>query len=203
MKSVRQIAEEIIDREGGYVNDPSDPGGPTKYGVTLGTLRHLGMDLDGDGRVTSEDVRRLSRDQARDIFVRDYYEAPHLARLPKQLQPSVFDMYVNSGLQAVRILQWLLCQMGHIVEVDGIIGPKTIGASFSAFDDAPDHIVDAYGIARRNYYYRLADNRPTLRKFATTKAGSKGGWILRAEAFISDEYHLSEAEHRARVASWQ
>ncbi|MEJ2021660.1 MAG: holin-associated N-acetylmuramidase [Maritimibacter sp.] len=203
MKSVQQIADEIIDREGGYVFDPDDPGGPTKYGVTLGTMQHLGLDLDGDGAVTAEDVRQLSRDQAREIFVRDYYDMPKIGRLPKPLQPSVFDMYVNAGPQAVRILQWLLCQMHHGVTVDGIIGPKTIGASFSAYDDAPDHIVDAYGIARRNYYYRLAANRPKLRKFATTHDNSKGGWIKRAEEFISPKYHLSEAEHRERVASWR
>lgn len=203
MKSVQQIADEIIDREGGFVFDPDDPGGATKYGVTLSTMKHLGMDLDGDGLVTVADVHQLSRNQAREIFVRDYYDKPQIGRLPKPLQPSVFDMYVNSGAQAVRILQWLLCQMHHGVAVDGIIGPKTIGASFSAFDDAPGHIVDAYGIARRNYYYRLAANRPKLRKFANTHDNSKGGWIKRAEEFISEQYHLSESEHRERVTSWR
>lgn len=39
---VRRIAEEIVAREGGYVNDPDDPGGATKYGVTLHTMRRLG-----------------------------------------------------------------------------------------------------------------------------------------------------------------
>jgi len=51
MQTVRQIAEEIVAREGGYVNDPDDPGGATKYGVTIGTMRRLGLDLTGDGRV--------------------------------------------------------------------------------------------------------------------------------------------------------
>jgi lysozyme family protein len=39
MLSVRSIAEEIVAREGGYVNDPDDPGGPTKFGVTIHTMR--------------------------------------------------------------------------------------------------------------------------------------------------------------------
>ena len=43
MPNVRQIAQDIVAREGGYVNDPADPGGPTKYGVTLGTLRALAV----------------------------------------------------------------------------------------------------------------------------------------------------------------
>ena len=67
--SVRQMAEEIVAREGGYVNDPDDPGGATKYGVTIHTMRRLGLDLDGDGAVNAEDVRRLSRAQAVEIFL--------------------------------------------------------------------------------------------------------------------------------------
>ena len=45
MKTVRELAEEIVAREGGYVNDPDDPGGATKYGVTIDTMRRLGVDL--------------------------------------------------------------------------------------------------------------------------------------------------------------
>ena len=51
MKSVDEIATEIVAREGGYVNDPDDPGGATKYGVTIGTMKRLGLDLNRDGRV--------------------------------------------------------------------------------------------------------------------------------------------------------
>jgi lysozyme family protein len=202
MRSIRQIADEILDREGGYVNDPADPGGATNHGVTLQTMRRLGLDLTGDGEVTAEDVRRLSRDQAREIFLRHYFEAPRIGLLPEPLQPSVFDMYVNAGANAVRLLQRLLGRMGHPGAVDGVIGPETAGAARAAADEAPDHIADAYGIERRNYYYRLADLRPASRKYATTRSGKKGGWILRAEAFISPKYHLTEAEHRARVAAW-
>ena len=49
MQSVEQIAEGIIRREGGYVNDPDDPGGATNFGVTVHTMRRLGLDLDADG----------------------------------------------------------------------------------------------------------------------------------------------------------
>jgi lysozyme family protein len=202
MLSVRDIADEILDREGGYVNDPDDPGGATNHGVTIHTMRRLGLDLDGDGAVTAEDVRRLSRDQAREIFIRHYFEAPGIARLPEVLQPSVFDMYVNAGASAVRILQRLLAQMGQPVTVDGAIGPQTVAAAQAAAQKAPAHIADAYGIERRNFYYRLADDRPASRKYATRRDGGKGGWILRAEAFIAPRFHLTEAEHRARVAAW-
>ncbi len=202
MLSVEQIADQIVAREGGYVNDPDDPGGPTNHGVTLRTMRALGLDLDGDGRVSAADVKRLSREQARAIFVAHYFERPGIGLLPEVLQASVFDMYVNAGAHAVRLLQRLLNRMGARLAVDGVIGPKTAAAAEAAACAAPGHIADAYGIERRNYYYRIGDRRPASRKYACRRDGGKGGWIRRAEEFISPKYHLTEAEHRARVASW-
>ncbi|PTQ74489.1 holin-associated N-acetylmuramidase [Celeribacter persicus] len=202
MKTVQQIAMEIVAREGGYVNDPDDPGGATKYGVTLATMQRLGLDLDGNGRINETDVKRLTRDKARDIFVEHYFHAPRLDELPPVLQASVFDMYVNAGANAVRILQRLLNDMGQRIAIDGAVGPQTIEAAFIAQSLAPAYLADAYGIARRNYYYALADRRPGSRKYAKKRDGGKGGWITRAEDFISPRYHLTEAEHAARVVAW-
>ncbi len=202
MPTVRQIASEIVTREGGFVNDPNDPGGATNFGVTIHTMRRLGLDLDMDGDVDVADVRLMTRDRATEIFIEHYYHRPQISDLPVALQPSVFDMQVNAGSAAVRILQRLLRDMGLEIAVDGGIGPQTIAVAEAAFAQAPDHLVDAYGIARRNFYYSLADRRPASRRYATRRDGSKGGWILRAEEFISPRYHLSDAEHRERVASW-
>jgi len=199
---VRDIAEEIVAREGGYVNDPDDPGGATNHGVTIHTMRRLGLDLDGDGQVTAADVRRLSRARAVEIFLEHYFRRPRIGELPEPLHATVFDMQVNAGSNAVRILQRLFGQMRFQCAVDGVIGPQTIRVAHEAMAAAPDHLVDAYGIARRNYYYDLADRRPASRKFARRRDGGKGGWIRRAETFIAPRYHLTEAEHRARVAAW-
>ena len=202
MPDVRKIATDIVVREGGYVNDPDDPGGATKYGVTIGTMRRLGLDLDGDGRVTSADVRLLTTAQATDIFIKHYFEDPGIARLPTMLHASVFDMYVNAGGNAVKILQRLLGEFGRRVAADGVIGPKTVTATLSVAKIAPDHLADAYGIARRNYYYELADQRPASRKYARRRDGGKGGWITRAEKFLAARYHFSADDHRKRIASW-
>jgi len=202
MKTVTEIAREIVAREGGFVNDPDDPGGATNFGVTIHTMRRLGLDLNRDGAVDVADVRALSRDQATQIFLDHYFKGPGVDGLPEVLQASVFDMYVNAGANAVKILQRLLGEMGFPSDVDGVLGPKTLAAADAAFAAAPKHIADAYGIARRNYYYRLADGRPASRKYARRRDGGKGGWIKRAEEFISPGFRLTRAQHDKRVASW-
>ncbi|MCP5076037.1 MAG: peptidoglycan-binding protein [Rhodobacteraceae bacterium] len=202
MARVDEIARDIVRREGGYVNDPDDPGGATNFGVTVHTIRRLGLDLTGDGQVDAQDVRRLNEAQAVQIFKDHYYHRPKISKLPGKLQASVFDMYVNAGGNAVKILQRMLALFGEVVSVDGALGPQTITAVKRVAASAPDHIVDAYGIERRNYYYRLADRRAASRKYARRRDGGKGGWIVRAEEFIAAKYHLSVRDHKERCAKW-
>lgn len=202
MQTVRQIATDIVAREGGYVSDPDDPGGATNFGVTIHTMRRLGMDLDRDGDVDVRDVRALTREQAVQIFIRHYFEKPRIDLLPEPLQASVFDMYVNAGSNAVKILQRLLTEFREPVTVDGALGPVTASATGRAYEKAGHYLVDAYGIARRNYYFGLADRRAASRKYARTRAGGKGGWIKRAEEFISPRFHMSAAEFQQRVSAW-
>ena len=187
MKSVDEIAAEIVAREGGYVNDPDDPGGATKYGVTIGTMQRLGLDLNRDGKVDVSDVKALTRAQAAGVFKEHYFRRPGIERLPAALHASVFDMYVNAGANAVKILQRLVTRMGFAAADDGVIGPRTIAAVTAAAQAAPRHIADA---------------RPASRKYAATRAGGKGGWITRAEAFIAPKYHLTASQHRERTAKW-
>lgn len=202
MRTVEEIAAEIALREGGYVNDPDDPGGATNHGVTIGTLKQLKMDVNRDGRVDTSDVRALTRAQATQIYVDHYFKRPRLAELPVSIQASVFDMYVNAGANAIKILQRMVTRMGFHADDDGQIGPQTVAACHAAAQAAPEHLADAYGIARRNYYYSLADKRVASRKYACSKSGAKGGWITRAEEFISSKYHLSAAQHGERTARW-
>jgi len=206
MQSPHTIAAAIVRREGGFVNDKDDPGGATNFGVTIHTMRRLGQDLDGDGDVDVADVKDLTVDQAVEIFLRHYFHGPKIPRLPAPLHATVFDMYVNAGSNAVKILQRLINSAGiegAALTADGAIGPLTAAAAHRAHDEMGDFLADAYGIARRDFYYRLADRRPASRKYARRRDGGKGGWITRAEEFISPRYHLTDAEHRARVAGWR
>ncbi|TCP43924.1 holin-associated N-acetylmuramidase [Rhodovulum marinum] len=203
MQTVREITAEIVAREGGFVNDPDDPGGATKFGVTIGTMRRLGLDLDRDGDIDVADVKLLSAEKAAEIFERHYFQGAGIDLLPAALQPTVYDMNVNAGGNAAKLLQRLLVELGERVAIDGAIGPNTAAAAARAVRQVGAALLaDAYGIARRNYYYRLADLRASSRKYARRRDGGKGGWIVRAEEFISPRFHLTAAEHKARCAKW-
>ena len=202
MQNIKNMAKAIVQREGGYVFHPNDPGGATKYGVTLATVRQLGLDVNGDQIIDEQDVKDLSSEKAIDIYVEHYFNKPNISLLPDIVHENVFDMYVNSGRHAVRLFQQLLCDMGTLISVDGKIGPQTQKAGERLAQAAPDHLNDAYAIVRRNYYLSLGDERPSLRKFARTNGGEKGGWVIRAESFMSPKYHLSSLEFQMRVSKW-
>lgn len=205
MKTVKELALEIVQREGGFVDDPDDPGGPTNWGVTLRTMQEAREDVTGDGVVDVEDVRALTPERAAAIFIARYFNAPRLGLLPEALQPPVFDMQVNAGRTAVGLLQaWLNGEgFGPLVE-DGRVGPRTAGAARQAVDSLGERdAVDGYGAERREWYYRLADRRPSSRKYAMRRDGGKGGWIVRAEEFMSEDARLTDEEHRARTALWR
>lgn len=194
---LKELLEELLRREGGFVNDPDDPGGATNFGITIGTLS-----MYRGKKVSVSDVRNLTIGEAKEIYYQRYLVKPKIDQLPIVLMPSVFDMYVNAGSNAIKILQETLNGFGAKLDVDGGNGPITIAASHQVFGFAGQYLVDAYGIERRDYYYALADRRPASRKYARTRAGGKGGWIKRAEEFLSARFRFTEQEHKQRVSAW-
>jgi lysozyme family protein len=123
MKDVGQLIEDILRREGGFVDHPADRGGPTKYGITHKTLsQYVGH------AVLRKDVENLKEDLAREIYERNYYFAPRIDRLPEAIQPFVFDSAVNHGpRRAIIFVQSVCNQAGyqpHLFE-DGAMGPNT------------------------------------------------------------------------------
>lgn len=118
----------ILKHEGGFVNDPRDAGGATNRGVTIGTLRSLGMDIDGDGDIDVADIKALNEAQAVTIYKRFYWDAVQADLLPVGLDYAVADFAVNSG--ARRAAEHLQRALG--VSVDGAIGPQTLACARQA-----------------------------------------------------------------------
>ena len=101
----------ILSHEGGYVNDPRDPGGETQWGISKRTYPTV-------------NIKTLTRDQAISLYKRDFWDASKAASLPPSVGFQLLDAAVNSGIgQATR---WL--QRAARVADDGRIGPATLAA---------------------------------------------------------------------------
>ena len=106
--------------EGGYVNDPSDPGGATNMGVTLATYRQWS----DDPNLGDVQVKDMTLKTARAIYRSLYWNPLRADALPPGVDLSVFDMGVDTGIWcSAKLLQQALGFTGD--EVDGSIGPDT------------------------------------------------------------------------------
>jgi lysozyme family protein len=101
----------LLEFEGGYVNDPRDPGGETKYGISKRAY-------------PKEDIKDMTLERAYEIYRRDYWEPILADQLPPRLRFPLFDTAVNCGVkQAVKLLQKTVG-----TTQDGVLGPKTLQA---------------------------------------------------------------------------
>lgn len=124
--------EQVIQNEGGYINHKADPGGATKYGVSLRFMKSLGLygDFNGDGKVNGEDVKIMSLRDAKEIYRRMWWDKHCYGDIKNlEIATKVLDMAVNIGsFNAHKILQQSLVDSGSDIKVDGLIGPRTIYA---------------------------------------------------------------------------
>ena len=113
-----------LGHEGGWSDHPKDPGGATNMGVTIGTLKRLGIDVDGDGDSDLADLRKLRREDVAKVYRAFYWDAVRADLLPAGVDLAVFDFAVNSGpAQAAKMLQRAVG-----AKPDGDIGPQTLAA---------------------------------------------------------------------------
>ncbi len=127
-----QAFEIVVGHEGGYVNDPQDPGGETKFGISKASYPNL-------------DIAALTIEQATEIYRKDYWQAARCDDFPELLRLPLFDSTVNQGLRgAITLLQEILR-----VDVDGIIGPKTLNAALKA--DARELVLDFFSYRALKY----------------------------------------------------
>ena len=152
----------VLKWEGGYTNDPDDPGGETKYGITKRDYPHL-------------DIKKLTIEQAKQIYWKDYWLKGKCDKI-EQFSPRLafihFNYCVNTGVrQAGRLLQRAIRRNGFNIKVDGIIGERTLDA-LEACD--MDLTYDAYSNYGFIFYITLVERRRRLKKFLF-------GWLRRSK----------------------
>ena len=136
----------VIKIEGGYVNDPDDAGGETKYGISKRSYPDV-------------DIRGLTKTAAAAIYLDDYWYPLRCENVPGVLALPLLDSGVNQGRRtAVRLLQGVLG-----VKVDGLIGPKTL----AAVNEYPSiSLLSAeFTLARLDRYVNKSIGRKSQRKY--------------------------------------
>jgi lysozyme family protein len=165
----------LLAHEGGFVNHPADPGGPTNKGITLATFTHCARELLGV-TPTMEALRKLTDAQAAIIYKTLYWDVIRGDEIASQgLANIVCDFQVNAGSRAAQLLQSVLNDMGARprLTVDGLIGRRTI-AAIALVDVTRLHAL--YKERRIAYYRELARRRPSLARFLR-------GWLARTHSF--------------------
>lgn len=111
-----QAFDRLLGHEGGYSNNPADPGGETNWGITVAVAREEGY----KGR-----MRDLPRDTAKAIYRAKYWAAVRADELPDSVRFDVFDAAVNHGV--TQSSKWLQRAVG--TNPDGVIGAVTVAAA--------------------------------------------------------------------------
>lgn len=161
-----EIIDAILIREGGFVDHEADKGGPTKYGITQGTLASW------RGRQTSAaDVQNLTQKEARDIYREEYIVRPGFLSIESEaVRALTVDCAVNHGVKnAVTLLQ-----KAARVFPDGIFGPNT-KAAVNRMTAAP--LYRRLCAERAKFYGAIVTKNPSQAVFAA-------GWMNRLAEFI-------------------
>ena len=150
----------ILKWEGGYVNDPNDPGGETKYGISKKAYPNL-------------DIKRLTIDDAKEIYYQDYWlkaSCDIIEQYSGKIAFFHFNASVNLGIKrAIKILQKSITRQGYSLLIDGIIGNQTL--SFLKSSNA-EWLYDTYCTYISTYYVKLVQQRPKLKIYLR-------GWLNR------------------------
>ena len=118
-----EIIDGVLEHEGGYVNDPKDLGGETKYGIT----KRFYPDVD---------IKNLTVKEAKQIYYDDYWVKNKVPQMPDNLKHIYFDMCINQGKgTAVKVLQRAVNSKGGDLEVDGGINPARAKQAIEAGAD--------------------------------------------------------------------
>lgn len=164
----------ILEHEGGFSNDKRDPGSTTKWGVSLRFLRTVGLDIDGDGDIDSDDIVALTKPGATLIYRKYWWNKYNYSRFAHvEIVSKVFDLAVNmGGISAHKVLQ-RACNtfMKTKLEVDGVLGMKSLIAANTL--DATN-LRQALRECAKDRYMGIIEANPAME-------WAKNGWLNRAE----------------------
>ncbi len=175
MADFRLFFPTLLQHEGGFVNDPVDPGGATNKGVTLETFQRCAQRLLGIAP-TLDALKALSDEQAGLIYKTLYWDPIKGDQISLQpLANIVFDFQVNAGNRSAKLLQQVLNDLGTkpALAVDGVVGMGTL-AALQTNDQKTVYAHFKQG--RIDYYRKLVVQRPALQKFLK-------GWLKRVASF--------------------
>ncbi|MBS1903458.1 MAG: hypothetical protein JSS75_07140 [Bacteroidetes bacterium] len=153
--------------EGGWSNDPKDPGGATMKGITQEVYSTWRFHQN----LPEQSVRQITDDELRAIYYASYWIASRCDQLPDKLATALFDFAANCGVgAAVRSLQNLVD-----VDADGILGPKSIVAVNNEIDEFGQNMLVASLLrARSAHYAQLCTRNRGLERFLD-------GWLNRVK----------------------
>lgn len=159
----------VLPWAGGYVNDPLDKGGATKYDVTLATWRQVGYDKDGDGDIDAQDIKQLTPADAERVMRHYYWNRWRADEIKNQSVAECLVEWVwGSGKWGIVIPQGILK-----VTVDGVVGNRTI-AAINAAD--PRQLHAQLVAAKVAFLNRICERDPSQKRFLK-------GWLNRIKAF--------------------
>lgn len=170
--------KKILHHEGGYVNNPNDPGGATNFGISLRFLKdHIEGDFNKDGVVNINDIKNMTIEQAALIYKVFWWDKYKYGKINDQtIATKIFDFSVNMGAKRAHILlqEALNNAFDLNLDVDGILGPTSI-QTINIIKDGNEEqaLLDAYSKTAWDFYRRLITNNPKLKVF-------ERGWKNRA-----------------------
>ena len=159
MANVNKLAPFILKWEGGFVDHKNDKGGATNMGVTITTWRQVGYDKDGDRGIDVNDLKLLTKEDVISKVLKPHYwdrwKADEIEN--QSIANIVVDWVWASGVHGIKQVQKILG-----VEVDGIVGRKTLAALNSRPADPLFHQIQAARIA---FVENIVRRKPSQRKF--------------------------------------
>jgi len=177
MSEFKPAFEFMLPREGGhkFTNDPDDPGGATKWGISLRTLaktNDLRFDIDGDGDIDIDDIKLADHDDAYNFYFRYFFKNTNYKYICDQgVTNKIFDTAVNMGHpQANRCIQRACRAVGRYLVSDGKFGPKSLNA-VNDLDNA--RLLTAFRSEQAAVYRMIITKKPMMGKY-------KRGWYRRA-----------------------